>query len=207
MSGYDLSRIYIRYNECPPGKKLSDHFGELSAFKEFTECDDLRIKIAILSGDIDSPFVRIKDRESMVRAIFDELGINLRGKQNQLLMDNIVSYKDEKYSFAWLRYIQILHETDFTDWLLAKKDYDFYLQKANEPQKRSDDGKLEESDIAYMKRRKEAREQVKLLGQEVKEIEAKLFPDSKAAREAAIAESRRKISLYAEMYAEPYNFY
>lgn len=198
---YDLSRLYVKINDCPKGTKLTDFFGELSAFKEFTECDDTRIKIAILSGDVDSPFVRIKDRDTMMRAIFDELKIDLKKGENKLLFDGCVNYRDDLFLFAWTKYIEILHETDFTDWNLAKKDYQFFLEKANTKQ---NDG---ESDSAYMKRRKEAREQVKTLGKEVKEIEAKIFPDSKAAREAAISEAKKKIKLYAESYSEPYNFY
>lgn len=195
---YDLSRLYIKINDCPPGKRLIDNFSELSAFKEFTECDDTRIKIAILSGDVDSPFVRIKDRDTMMRAIFDELGLDIKRPENKELLDGCASYCDDKFLFAWTKYIEILHETDFTDWQLAKKDYQFFLEKANTSQNEN------ESDTVYMKRRKEAREQVKTLGKEVKEIEAKIFPDSKAAREALIAEAKKKIGLYAEKYAQPY---
>lgn len=198
---YDLSKLYIDFTTVPKGVKISNHFAELAPFREFTECDDYRIKIAILSADVDSPFVRIKDRETMMRAIFDELGIDLSKTANQTFLNDCISYNDPKYLFAWVKYLNILHETDFTDWSLAKKDYEFYLSKANERQGEN------ESDLQYMKRRKEAREQVKLLGQEVKSIEAKIFPDSKAAREAAVAEARKKIELYAESYAESYNYY
>lgn len=206
MSSYDLSNIYVKFYECPAGKRLAEHFSELGAFPEFNECDDTRIKIAILSADVDSPFVRIKERDTMIRAIFEELGLKPTSTDKKLLED-IIAYGDEKYMFAWVKYLQILHETEFTDWVLAKKDYDFYLRKANEPQKRDEKGEIVETDLNYMKRRKEARAQVSELGKEVRQIEAGLFPDSKAAREAAIAESKKKILLYAEKYAQPYNFY
>lgn len=198
---YDLSKLYINFTTVPKGVKISSHFAELAPFREFTECDDTRIKIAILSADVDSPFVRIKDRETMMRSIFEELDIDLSKVQNQSFLQDCISYQDPKYLFAWVKYLNILHETDFTNWNLAKKDYDFYLFKANERQGDT------ESDLQYMKRRKESREQVKTLGDEVKSIEAKIFPDSKAAREAAVAEARKKIELYAESYAEPYSYY
>lgn len=202
---YDLSGLYIKFYECPEGKKLTDHFSELSPFPEFTECDDTRIKIAILTGDIDSPFTRIGDRETMIRAVFEELGLDVH--KNKKLFKDIISYKDDKYMFAWAKYLELLHETEFTDWLLAKRDYEFYLKKATEPQKRNSEGAYVESDKDFMMRRKMAREQVKALGEEVRLIEAKIFPDSKAAREVAMAEAKKKIFLYAEKYAEPYDYF
>lgn len=201
MTGsYDLSNIYINFTLVPKGTRIVDHFPELKAFPEFERCDENRIKIAILTGDIDSPFVRTNDRELMVRSVFDYLGISIKTKNEKEFFSNVVSFKDTLTTFAWTRYLQILHETDFTNWLLAKRDYDFFLSKSNEGQKEG------ETDKAYLARRNEVRRTVKELGDEVREIEAKLFPDSKAAREAAIAESNKKIKLYAEQYAEPFGY-
>jgi hypothetical protein len=195
---YDLSRCYLDISTLEPGEQIREKFPELNTFPEFMECTDDMIKIAILSGDIDSPFVRIKERESMIKAIFEYLNIDI--KTNRSMFERIVSYKHNVYTGAWIRYLQILHETDFTDWLLAKRDYEFFIGQTN-------DVKFDkESDINYYKRRNEARERVKELGQEVRRIEARLFPDSKAAREAALAESRMKIRLYAEQHAEPYTY-
>lgn len=194
---YNLDSLYIKIHECPEGEKLTDHFPELGAFKEFLVCDEDRIKIAILSGDVDSPFVRIKDREMMLKAIFEYIGMD--AKFEKQLFQDVFHYRDDLTNFAWLRYLQILHETDFTNWLLAKKDYEFFLLKSNEKQG-------DTPDLQYYKKRNEIRERVKELGEEVRNIEAKIFPDSKAAREAAIAESRRKVHLYAEEYAESYTY-
>jgi len=195
---YDLSRCYFDITTIEPGQQIRERFPELNSFPEFYECSEDQIKIAILIGDIDSPFVRIKEREAMIKAVFDYLKIDT--KTNQAMFERIVTYKHPLVMGAWLRYIQILHETDFTDWLLAKKDYEFFIQQTN-------DVKMEkESDINYYKRRNEARERVKELGQEVRRIEARLFPDSKAAREAALVESRSKIRLYAEKHAENYTY-
>ncbi len=198
MSDYDLSKLYIDFTQCPKNKRLREHFSEFSAFKEFDKAEDVKIKIAILIGDIDSPFVRIKDRETMVREVFSYLGIN--PKEESKFLEDIIFYKDATVTMCWLRYLQMLHETDFTDWQLARKDYDYFLQKSNE-EKTPD-----ENDDKYLARRNKIRETVKTLGQEVRSIEAKIFPDSKAAREAAIAESKSKIKLYAEMYAEQFGY-
>lgn len=199
-SGYDLSGLYINFTLVPFGTRIVDHFPELKAFPEFEKCNEDRIKIAILSSDIDSPFVRTNDRELMMRSIFDYLNIDIKTQKEKEFFENIVLYKDNLTTFAWTRYLQILHETDFTDWLLAKKDYDFFLSKSNE------DKKDNETDKVYLARRNEVRNTIKQLGQEVRSIEAKLFPDSKAAREVALAEAKKRTRLYAEMYAEDYTF-
>src|SRR5690606_33747407 len=139
-------------------------------------------------------------RDTMLRSIFDFLKIPLKSKADQKFFDSVFHYKDLLTVMAWLRYIQILHETDFTDWLLAKKDYEYFLLKTSEKQSADD------SDDKYLARRNKLRETVKKLGQEVREIEAKLFPDSKAAREASLAQAKDKIKLYAEKYSEPYTY-
>lgn len=194
---YDLSKLYINFENCPEGIRICDHFPELQPFKEFHVADDNRVKIAILLGDVDSDFVRIRDRESMVRAVFDYIGIDYK-KEDKLFKD-VVEYKDDLTSFAWLRYLNILNEHQFTNWNIARKDYEFFLMKSNED-------KGDENDLQYYKKRNEIRERIKELGEEVRKIEAELFPDSKAAREAAIAQARKKIKLYAESYSEEYTY-
>lgn len=198
MSAYSIDELYIKIGDCPKGTRLCEWSPELEPFKEFHVADENRVKIAILSGDIDSSFVRIKERETMIKAIFDYLGIDT--KKEEKFLNDVIQYKDDLTTFAWLRYIQILHETDFTDWCLAKRDYDFFLMKSNEEQG------VNENDLQYYKKRNEIRERIKELGKEVREIEARLFPDSKAAREAALADSKRRVKLYCESYAEPYTF-
>lgn len=195
---YDLSRIYLRIDLLEPGEKMLERFPELTSFPEFAECTEDMIKIAILSGDADSPFVRIKEREAMIKAIFDHLKIDI--KINQSMFERIVLYRHPLVIGAWLRYVQVLHETEFTDWLIVKRDYEFFISQTN-------DIKMDkESDINYYRRRNEARDRVRELGQEMRKIEAKLFPDSKAAREAALIESRMKIRLYAEKHSESYTY-
>lgn len=191
---YDLSRIYVSI-EHPDGTGFVESSPVLSSFKEFIDAGDDISKIAILSGDIDSPFTEIKDRGHMISAIFDYLKLNDRE-----LFEGIVLYKSEIYVNSWTKYLFILNETLYTDWQLAKKDYEFFLMQSNKDRENISGTK----DITMLSN---LRMQIKKLGEEVRDIEAKLFPDSKAAREAAIAESKKKIKLYAESYAVPFNFY
>lgn len=192
---YDLSKLYVSI-EHDSDKSLVASAPELSSFMEFEEAGDEITKIAILSGDIDSPFTRIKERDVMIRSIFDFLGI-----KDEILLANIVGYRNEKYVSAWVKYLFLLNEVEFTDWMLAKKDYEYFLNKSTKPQEEG------ESDDKYLKKRNDYRKTIAELGKAVKELEAKIFPDSKAAREAALNEAKKKIKLYAEAYAVPFNYY
>lgn len=196
---YDLSNCYVDISQIPAGVKVIDSRPDLFVFKEFSECPDPIVRIAIITGDVDSPFIRINDRPTMIKAVFDYIGIDTRKEENQLLANEIIEYKNDQYLYSWLKYMEIVNETEFTNWMLAKKQYTYFLKKANDPQVK------DEEDSRYMKRASTARENVRDLGYEIKSIEARLFPDSKAAREAAIAEQKKKIHLYAEEYAQPYS--
>ena len=195
----DTSKLFIDFTKCPKGTKLVNYFDELSAYSEFTKCGDEKyIKIAILSGDIESPFISIRDRKTMITAIFDYLEINTT--RNKKLLNDIIEFKDLIYANAWLKYLFIQNEVEFTDWQLANRDYEYFLSRSTETQ-----GK-DETDKAYLIKRKDIRKTIADLGAEKKKLEARLFPDSKAAREAALLEGKNKIRLYAEMYAKEGTF-
>lgn len=189
---YDLSKLYVGIDH-ESGTSFVQNRTELSSFKEFIEAGDDITKIAILSGDIDSPFTRIKDRVQMISAIFEFLDI-----KNKELKQQIIDYSSKRYVDAWTKYLFILNETLYTDWQLAKKDYEFFLKEANKERETISGTK----DIDKLNK---LRKTIKDLGEEVRTIEAKLFPDSQAAREAALSENK-KIAQYAEQYAEEGNF-
>lgn len=194
MLNYDLSQLYVGIDH-PEGVGFVESKPELNSFVEFHKAGDELTKVAILTGDVDSPFVRIKERHMMIEAVFSFLKI-----EDTELMQQVIDYKNEVFVSAWVKYLFILNEIEFTNWLLAKKDYEYFLSKANESQG-------EESDDKYSRRRKEYRSTVEELGNAVRKIEAKIFPDSRAAKEAALSESKKKINLYAEKYAQPFNYF
>lgn len=191
-SQYDLSKLYVSIDH-PKDKGFVQNSAELSSFKEFIEAGDEISKIAILSGDIDSPFTLIKDRQQMITSIFEFLGI-----KNKELRAQIVDYKSKRYVDAWTKYLFILNETLYTEWLLTKKDYEYFLKESNKERETISGTK----DIDKLNK---LRTTIKQLGEEVRKIEAQLFPDSKAAREANLAENK-KIAQYAEQYAEEGGF-
>lgn len=193
---HDLSKLYIKFHESLPDKKLIEQFSELSAFPEFKKAlDDNEIKIAILMGDIDSPFIRIRNRETMLNSIFDYLEIPIKTKSEQEFFNQVLHYKHDRIIGCWVRYIQILHDTDWTDWTMAQQTYNFLLFESQKPED-SDD-----TPDKYLARRLKIQESIKKVGIEIKAIEAKLFPDSKSAREAALYENKLIVT-YAEKYAE-----
>lgn len=195
-SQHDLSQLYVNFKDCPPDKKLIEHFTELEAFKEFREAvNDDEIKIAILTGDIDSPFCRIRDRETMLKSIFDFLKIKIDTEEEKLFFHQILHYRHDRVTACWSRYINILHDVDYTDWIMAQQTYNFLYFESQRPKG------TEETDDKYLDRRIKIGKNLKIFGAEMKAIEAKIFPDSKAAREAALYENK-KIELYAESYAE-----
>jgi hypothetical protein len=189
---YDLTKLYVSIDH-PEDKGFVVSSPRLSSFKEFHDAGDDISKIAILAGDIDSPFTLIKDRFQMITAIFDFLHIS-----NKKLLEQIIDYKSKRYVDAWTKYLFILNETLYTDWLLAKKDYEFFLKESNKERETI-------TGVKDIDKLNKLRATIKQLGQEVREIEAKLFPDSQAAREANMAENK-KISQYAEQYAEEGSF-
>lgn len=197
---YDLKNLYMNFEGCPAGVRLIEHLPELSAYVEFSECpDDSYIKLAILTADQGSPLVTIKERSILITEAFKIVGLNVEDNEDKFR--DIVEYKDMYYMNAWLKYLFIQNEVLFTDWMLANKDYEYFLSLSNSPKGEKED------DTKYLARRKVLRSTISDLGAEKTELEAKLFPDSKAAREAAMNESRNKIDLYPEKYAEKFNYY
>jgi|GEM_PF-2675559 len=193
---YDFSKLYIPIHECPKGTKLVDHFNELSAFTEFT-CtkNENIIKTAVLTADMESPFLKIKDRKTMIKSIFEYLGLSLEGKPTKKLYDDIVEYKDSHYLDCFGRYLMIYHDIDWTEYQSTKQTHDVLTMDSLRPRE-------EGEDLAkFVDRKDKVRRMLKATGEELRRLEAKIFPDSKAAREIALNEAK-KITTYAEKHAE-----
>lgn len=192
---YDLSKLYIKLDGNSSIGLLDQH-PELSAFPEFRNAiNDDEIKIAILSADIESPFViGIRDRETMLKSIFDFLNIPVKTQSQVEFFNEVLHYKHTRVMDCWIRYIQIIHDTDWTDWLMAQQTYNFLIFESQIPREEK------ETSAQYLDRRLKIQANIKKIGAEVKAIEAKIFPDSKAAREASMYETKRIIS-YPEKYS------
>lgn len=193
---YDFSRLYVPIHECPKGVKLIDHFGELGAFSEFTSTKNENIiKAAIVTADMESPFLKIKDRKTMVKAVFDWLGLGIEGKATKQLYDDIVEYKDTHYLDCFGRYLMILHDIDWTEYQSTKQTHEVLTLDSMRAREKDEDL------AKFVDRKDKVRRMLKTTGEELRKLEAKIFPDGKAAREIALNEAK-KIKTYAEMHAE-----
>lgn len=194
---HDLSKCLIDISLCPKGENLIDYFIELSSFQEFKDATNDEISIAILTSDTDSPFLKTKDRDAMLRSIFNYL--NLKIEDNKEFFDQVFQYKHNKVTGCWARYLNMQHDIDFTEWLMTKQTYDFLMFEANRP--KGDKEGEEESYDKYLARRIKVQSELKKIGDQLKQIEIKIFPESKLARVIAMSESK-KIKTYPEMYAQ-----
>src|SRR6185312_14463055 len=137
---YDLSKLYINFTECPIGVKLCEHDAELSAFSEFTYTKNENIiKAAILTADMESPFLKIKDRKTMIKAVFEYLGLSLEGKPTKKLYDDIVEYKDSHYLDCFGRYLMIYHDIDWTEYQSTKQTHDVLTMDSLRPREKDED--------------------------------------------------------------------
>lgn len=193
----DISRILLDFSKKPPLVKMTEFHPELLAFKEFiNQKDDDIIKIAILMTDPESPFLKIKDRETMVSSIFEYLGIDLEGEKYKGFFDDIVNYRHEEIGQCKARCLQIVHNVDWTEYVMTRETFDYLTMEANKPMSADD-----ETD-QYINRRVKLKDQIKKAGIDLKSMEARIFPDSRSARETAILDAKRKITSFPERYSQ-----
>jgi len=194
---YDFSKLLINPADVPKGKRLVDHFPELNAFAEFKQQqDDNIIKISVFTADADSPFLKMRaDRELMIKSIFDFLEIGVENKKGKDFFKKVVEYKHEGVAECWYAYLKMQLNIDFNEWAMTKQTYDMLLSESN--RQRDTDETMEK----YANWRVKMRDQIRLVGKDLKEIEAIVFKDSKMARPVALVVIR-KIKNYPEKYAQ-----
>lgn len=192
---FDLSKLLIPFHLCPKAKRLVNFFPELAAFPEFVNCQhDNFIRIAILTADADSPFLKMRgDHERMIAAIFEFLEIGTQNLIGKEFMQKVIEYKHEGVSECWSAYLQMQYSIDFTDWSISKQTYDMLIRESTRQ-------KAEGEDTAkYADWRIKIRNQIRILGEDLKKIEPLIFKDSKMAKPVAIEQI--KIKNYPEKYA------
>lgn len=192
---YSLEKCLIDYTKCKDDK-LIDFFPELNAFSEFKNAkSDNYIKIAISTADPDSPFIRIKDRDLMLKSIFEFIGIEIVTKKEKDFFNDVLIYEHVSVLECFGAYLRFVYDIDWTEYITTKQTYDVLVIESN--RKREKEEELDD----YVKRRVNIQAHLKKIGADLKNLEAKIFPDSKAAREISLLHNK-KISTYAEKYAE-----
>lgn len=197
-SDFDCSKLLINFTNVPRGTKIVDYFPELKSFVEFTQQQDENIiKIAILTSDADSPFWKLRsDRQIMIEGIFDFLQIGTQNIIGKEFLQKVVEYKHEGVTLCWCAYLQIQYNIDFSDWCITKETYDMLIR---ESMRARDEAK--ETIVEYSNWRIRIRNEIRKLGDDLKQIEPKIFRDSKMARPVAMEEIK-KIKNYPEKYAK-----
>lgn len=192
---FPCEKLLVNFTLCPKGTKLVNFFPELQAFPHFIkQPDDNVIRVAILTADADSPFLKFRgDREVMVKHIFEFLEIEMLGKKNKKFYQEVVDYKNTPVAECWAAYLQLQYNVDFTDWALSKETYDMLIQESNRQKGEGEDA------MSYATWRIKLRNEIRKIGEDLKLIEPKLFKDSKMARPVAIEEI--KIKNFPEKYA------
>lgn len=195
-SSFDCSKLLINFTLVPRGTRIVEYFPELKSFKAFTQQQDEKfIKVAILTADADSPFLKLRsERELMIKSIFDFLEIGTENVKGRDFLKKVVEYKHEGVAQCWCAYLQMQYNIDFSDWAITKETYDMLIQESMRQQ-----DETKESTEQYATWRIKVRNQIRQLGNDLKEIEPKIFKDSKMARPVAIEQI--KIKNYPEKYA------
>lgn len=194
-SNFDCSKLLVNFLLVPKGKRIVDKFPELKSFTEITQQqDDNVIRIAILTADADSPFLKLRgDHEAMIKSIFDFLDIGMNNLKGKEFFKSVLDYKHEGVTECWSAYLQLQYNIDFTDWAITKQTYDMLISESMRPKGNNEDA------VTYSNWRIKLRNEIRKLGDDLKMIEPKIFKDSKMARPIAL--EQRKIKSYPEKHA------
>lgn len=197
MATFDLSPLLIDFSLAAAGEKVLDHFPELSAFPEFVNAFDNEVKIGILISDIESPFLKIKDNESRLKAIFEFLDIGLMTVKNKEFFNEILNYKHGRVIDVCCRYIQMQNNHDFASWWSLNIAF-YELQKLSVETR-----KAGEDITKFVKGKTEISKDMDRISTMLKDYEARLFKDSKL-KQKLVEQQLKKISFFPEKMAEDF---
>lgn len=193
---HDFSKCLVDFTKCPPEVKLRDFHPIISAFSEFKDIeDDNFIKISIATADPESPFVKIKERDLMLISLFEFLGIDVISDDEKKFYQSVLDYQHPQVLGCFSAYLKACHDIDWTEYQTTKQTYDVLVNEAGRPREK------DESIDNFVRRRLNIQNHLKTIGVDLKKIEAKIFPDSRAAREISLFE-HKKIMTFAEKYSE-----
>lgn len=195
MIMYSLEKCAVDFTKTPEGTRIIDFFPELSAFEELQNPDEKYLKIAIASCDPDSPFVRIKDRDLMLGSIFEFINSPVKTAKEKQFYNDVLLYESDPVLECMSAYLRFCHDIDWTEYQTTKQTYDVLVIESH--RKRNSGEEIDD----YVDRRVKVQDHLKKIGADLKTLEAKIFPDSRAARAINLLKNK-KIITYAEKYAE-----
>lgn len=196
---YDMSKCLIDFTTCPSNVRLVEHFPQLSAYPEFKNIfDDNEIRIAIAISDIESPFIKIRENELRLQALFEFLDIGLKTIQKKEFFNQVLEYKHPRIFPACSRYIQMINNHDFASWwMLNVAFYDLHKESIKPREK---DQELR----SYVRAKSDVAQEMDKISTKLKDYEARLFRDTRM-KQAVVELELKKIVTFPEMLAEEFN--
>lgn len=197
MSTYDLSRCYIDITLIPNRTRIIEQHIELAAYPEFKDISDEELRIAFLISDIESPFIKIKEPQMRLIALFEFLDIGLKTPTKKELFKQVLDYKHPRIFLACSRVIQLINNHDYAIWWTLNMAF-YDLQKESSTPKGST-----ESTKSYVDTKTSITNQMSTIGEKLKTLEGRLFGDTKM-KQAMIDQELKKISYYPEQMAQTF---
>lgn len=200
MTGnYDMSNCLIDFTSCPKGVKLVEHFPELSAFEEFTNTfNDNEIRIAIAISDLNSPFLKIKEPDIRIKALFEFLDIGLKTKSNQELFEQVIQYKHSRIIDACCRHIQRQNNHVYASWWTLNIAFYDLQREAAIPRTSGTGGK---DAITAAKDKSFFAQEMDKIASKLAEYEPRIFKDTKL-KQAAVDRELKKLVTFPEKFAD-----
>lgn len=201
VGNYDLSGCLVDFTSAPAGVKLTDHFPELSAFEEFVNTvDDNEIRVAIAISDIESPFLKIKENEMRLKALFDFLGIGLKTMKNREFFDEVLNYRHKRVIAACCRHIQRQNNHAFASWWSLNMAFYDLQKESTKPRDKDQDV------LKYVNGKAMLAKEMDAIASKLADYEARIFRDTKM-KQAIVDMELQKIVTYPEMFAEKHQGY
>lgn len=197
MSAHDFSKCLYDITVVPNKTTVIEFYSELASYQEFNAINDIEMRIAICISDIESPFIKIKEPRIRLNTIFEFLGINLNELYNQELYSEVLNYSNEKIISACCRLIQQINNHDYSIWWTLNLSF-YDLQK--ESAKPKDDSDTTKN---YVSTKIAITTEMNRIGEKLKDLEARLFSDTKL-KQRIVDQELRKISLYPERMAQDF---
>lgn len=173
---------------------IQEAFPELLPYKEVSHISSNEWKIAIFMVDLGSDYVRIKDPQQKMNAIFREVGIDKN--KNEKLYNDAVSQKQCGIVDACTFLIEYQNNHEFTAWYEANKLYYELMRVIASP--------LDPESPSYDKdfdRKVSLQDKAKKMQEDLRKYETNLFGTASMKAAAAMRSKKRTIVNWNEKFA------
>lgn len=194
MSEFNFGDLYFDITKFGDTVSIEQAYPELSAYKDISKIKSEEWKVAILSVDVASPFIKIKDVVHKTEEIFKHLKLSPK-KGDKKLFEDVVNYRQSSVIDACTFLIEYFNKHEFASWFQQNKLYYELSKVISVPLNPTSDSYDKDLDRKISLQTKQ-----KTLLKDLKELEANLF--GTAAMKADVAyKSKHRIYNWNEKYA------